>query len=76
MAKNEDVSVAVSRTGEAHVPHAKYEDLIAKAKQVQKVVTVSTAESKATRGVPKPACVNKSIAFCTISLFASRTGKM
>ena len=28
------------RTGEAHVPHAKYEDLIAKAKQVQKVVTV------------------------------------
>ena len=40
MAKNEDVSVAVARTGEAHVPHAKYEDLIAKAKEVQKVVTV------------------------------------
>ena len=40
MAKNEDVSVAVSRTGEAHVPHAKYEDLIAKAKQVHRVVTI------------------------------------
>ncbi|MFY9736366.1 MAG: phosphate acyltransferase, partial [Rhodoplanes sp.] len=40
MAKNEDVSVDIARTGEAHVPHAKYEDLIAKAKQVQKVVTV------------------------------------
>ena len=40
MAKNEDVSVDLMRTGEAHVPHAKYEDLIAKAKQVQKVVTV------------------------------------
>ena len=40
MAKNEDVSGDIARTGEAHVPHAKYEDLIAKAKQVQKVVTV------------------------------------
>src|SRR5271166_678749 len=40
MAKNEDVSVDIARTGEAHVPHAKYEDLIAKAKQVQEVVTV------------------------------------
>ena len=40
MAKDEDVSVGVVSRGGAHVPHAKYEDLIAKAKQVQKVVTV------------------------------------
>ena len=39
MAKNEDVSVDLTRTGEAHVPHAKYEKLIASAKQVQRVVT-------------------------------------
>ena len=40
MAKNEDVSVDIARTGEAHVPHAKYEKLIASAKQVQRVVTI------------------------------------
>ena len=40
MAKNEDVSVDIARTGEAHVPHAKYEKLIANAKQVQRVVTI------------------------------------
>ena len=40
MAKNEDVSVDLTRTGEAHVPHAKYEKLIASAKQVQRVVTI------------------------------------
>ncbi|MFY9736146.1 MAG: phosphate acetyltransferase, partial [Rhodoplanes sp.] len=40
MAKNEDVSIDLTRTSNAHVPHAKYEDLIAKAKQVQRVVTV------------------------------------
>ena len=28
------------------------------------------------RGVPRPTCVNKSIAFCTMSRFASRSGKM
>ena len=40
MAKNEDVSIDIARTGEAHVPHAKYEELIASAKQVQRVVTI------------------------------------
>ena len=40
MAKNEDVSVDIARTGEAHVPHAKYEKLIANAKQLQKAVTI------------------------------------
>ena len=40
MAKNEDVSVDLTPTGEAHVPHAKYEKLIASAKQVQRVVTI------------------------------------
>ena len=40
MAKNEDVSGDLTRTGEAHVPHAKYEKLIASAKQVQRVVTI------------------------------------
>ncbi len=37
MAKNEDVSVDIARTGEAHVPHAKYERLIANAKQAPAV---------------------------------------
>jgi phosphate acetyltransferase len=40
MAKNEDVSTDIARTGEAHIPHAKYEELIASAKQVQRVVTI------------------------------------
>ena len=40
------------------------------------VVTVSTADSNATRGVPRPTCVKRSIAFCTMSRLASRSGKM
>src|SRR5215510_399573 len=39
-------------------------------------VTVSTAERIATRGVPRPTWVNRSIAFCTMSRLASRSGKM
>src|SRR5262245_5237750 len=39
-------------------------------------VTVSTAERIATRGVPRPTCVNRSMAFCTMSRLASKSGKM
>ena len=37
-------------------------------------VTVSTAERIATRGVPRPICVNRSIAFWTMSRLVSRSG--
>ena len=40
MAKDEDVSVGVSAKTSAHVPHAKYDRLIARAKEVPPVVTV------------------------------------
>ena len=40
MAKDEDVSVGVSTRGGAHVPHAKYEKLIARAKEVPPVTTI------------------------------------
>src|SRR5271165_6569501 len=40
MAKDEDVSVGVSTTGGAHVPHAKYEKLIARAKEGPPVNTI------------------------------------
>ena len=40
MAKNEDVSVGVSTRGGAHVPHAKYEKLIARAKELPPVTTI------------------------------------
>ena len=36
------------------------------------VVTVSTADNKATRGVPRPTWVKRSIAFCTMSRFWHR----
>ena len=39
-------------------------------------VTVSTADRIATRGVPSPTCVNRSIAFWTMSRLTSRSGKM
>ena len=39
-------------------------------------VTVSTADRIATRGVPRPICVNRSIAFWMMSRLASRSGKM
>src|SRR5262245_58030976 len=39
-------------------------------------VTVSTAERIATCGVPSPTCTNRSMAFCTMSRLASRSGKM
>src|SRR5262249_24656367 len=39
-------------------------------------VTVSTAERMATLGVPRPVSVQRSMAFCTISRLASRSGKM
>ena len=38
------------------------------------VVTVSTADRIATRGVPRPICVKRSIAFWTMSRLASRSG--
>ena len=40
MAKDEDVSVGVSTRGGAHVPHAKYEKLIARAKELPPVTTI------------------------------------
>ena len=40
MAKDEDVSVGVSATGAAHVPHAKYDRLIARAKELPPVTTI------------------------------------
>ena len=40
MAKDEDVSVGVSAKGGAHVPHAKYERLIARAKELPPVTTI------------------------------------
>ena len=40
MAKDEDVSVGVSAKTSAYVPHAKYDRLIARAKEVPPVVTV------------------------------------
>ena len=40
MAKDEDVSVGVSTRGGAHVPHAKYERLIARAKELPPVPTI------------------------------------
>ena len=39
-------------------------------------VTVSTADRMATRGVPSPTCVQRSIAFWMMSRLASRSGKM
>jgi hypothetical protein len=39
-------------------------------------VTVSTAERMATRGVPRPTWVKRSMAFWTMSRLASRSGKM
>jgi hypothetical protein len=40
MAKDEDVSVGVSTRGGAHVTHAKYERLIARAKELPPVPTI------------------------------------
>src|SRR5271166_4286749 len=40
MAKDEDVSVGVSAKGGAHVPHPKYERLIARAKELPPVTTI------------------------------------
>ena len=39
-------------------------------------VTVSTADRIATRGVPSPTWVYRSMAFCTMSRLTSRSGKM
>jgi hypothetical protein len=39
-------------------------------------VTVSTAERIATRGVPRPTCVKRSITFWMMSRLVSRSGKM
>ena len=40
MAKDDDISVGVGTTGGAHVPHAKYEKLIARAKEGPPVNTI------------------------------------
>ena len=40
MARDEDLSVGVSARGGAHVPHAKYDPLIARAKELPPVPTI------------------------------------
>ena len=40
MARDEDISVGVSAQGSAHVPHAKYDRLIARAKELPPVATI------------------------------------